>query len=84
MVLVWVLVLKARPHSKEPKVETIINLLLTLDFSVFPKNKFKYMVPILVLGLVFNFFNFLILTLKSIPKIRPKFDFVFMNWNFNL
>ncbi len=58
LVLVWVLVLKARLNSKEPKLETIANILLTLDFSVFSKTNFKIMVPILVLGLIFNFFKF--------------------------
>ncbi len=84
LVLVWVLVLKARPNSKEPNLETIANLLLTLDFNVFSNCFFKNMVPILVLGLVFHFLNFLILTLELVPKIKPNFDFVFMNWNLNL
>jgi hypothetical protein len=86
LVLVWILVLNARLNSKEPNLETIANLLLTLDFNVFSKKNFKNMVPILVLvlGLVFHFLNFLILTLELVPKIKPNFDFVFMNWNLNL
>jgi hypothetical protein len=41
MGLIWVFFLRARPNSKEPKLEIITNLLLTLEFSVSQKNKNK-------------------------------------------
>jgi hypothetical protein len=50
--------LKARPNSKEPKLEIITNLLLTIDFNVFQKKKNQKYGSNFGSGFGFLIFNF--------------------------